>query len=751
MTKVALLIGVSEYQPGLNPLPAAVKDVEAMRRVLVNPETGGFADEDITVLKNPQPQDIRNAIYNLFANRRKDDLVLFYFSGHGIKDDRGKLYFSTRATKKDNGKLVKPSAVGASVLHESINDSRSQRQVIILDCCFSGAIATGMTVKDDGSVNLQEQLGGKGRAILTSSSSTQYSFEQEGSELSVYTRYLVEGINTGAGDKDRDGWISIDELHDYASSKVQEASPAMTPKFYPVEEGHKILLAKSPQDDPNLIYRQEVERRAQEGQGIFSTVSLEILELKRNELKISHSDAIAIQEEVLKPYQEYERKRYKYEQVVIKQANKQYPFSQVIQKEIKDYQQYLGLRDEDIAAIEERVITAKQAISKHPQESKEINQVEVGEKYQEKYQKQEIEVVQEEQGKIQQQETKDLKLVASIKEGETVNSQWKIRLNSTQPSVSDKHDNTVREKLTPRTSKSNKNVVTGVVAIIVLGVLGLLGYQTFIPTESPIAEKNTQSSIDSNKLKKISNTVPEIRNLEEILDTVIEIKHASRLRKLNRRIYEKINQAWKNRQALNQDLFYRVIAAGDGTVLSYQSLNELAEKNINKTPIAGVVYNFKNQINHQTPIRNEPVAQFQVKFLKGGILRVKPWIGYIYKTPELLGTQITDTDGVKELRQKLYNNIWKKWGGVPRYGKNLKYRVAVTKKGVIADYEPLNKAAFDNFRETPLPKMFSAISKSNIAVSNNQEPLAHYQVKFSANGRLKVENWQGYPLRKSNE
>ena len=751
MTKVALLIGVSEYQPGLNPLPAAVKDVEAMRRVLVNPETGGFADEDITVLKNPQPQDIRNAIYNLFANRRKDDLVLFYFSGHGIKDDRGKLYFSTRATKKDNGKLVKPSAVGASVLHESINDSRSQRQVIILDCCFSGAIATGMTVKDDGSVNLQEQLGGKGRAILTSSSSTQYSFEQEGSELSVYTRYLVEGINTGAGDKDRDGWISIDELHDYASSKVQEASPAMTPKFYPVEEGHKILLAKSPQDDPNLIYRQEVERRAQEGQGIFSTVSLEILELKRNELKISHSDAIAIQEEVLKPYQEYERKRYKYEQVVIKQANKQYPFSQVIQKEIKDYQQYLGLRDEDIAAIEERVITAKQAISKHPQESKEINQVEVGEKYQEKYQKQEIEIVQEEQRKIQQQETKDLELVASIKEGEIVNSQWKIPLNSTQPSVSDKQDNTVREKLTRRTSKSNKNVVTGVVAIIVLGVLGLLGYQTFIPTESPIAEKNTQSSIDSNKLKKISNTVPEIRNLEEILDTVIEIKHASRLRKLNRRIYEKINQAWKNRQALNQDLFYRVIAAGDGTVLSYQSLNELAEKNINKTPIAGVVYNFKNQINHQTPIRNEPVAQFQVKFLKGGILRVKPWIGYIYKTPELLGTQITDTDGVKELRQKLYNNIWKKWGGVPRYGKNLKYRVAVTKKGVIADYEPLNKAAFDNFRETPLPKMFSAISKSNIAVSNNQEPLAHYQVKFSANGRLKVENWQGYPLRKSNE
>jgi uncharacterized caspase-like protein len=220
MAKVALLIGVSEYEPGLNPLPAAVKDVEAMRRILVNPEMGGIAEGDITVLKNPQRQEMEEAIYRLFANRQKDDLLLFYFSGHGIKDDSGKLYLSTRFTRKENGKLIKPSAVAASFLHETINESRSQRQVLILDCCFSGAIAKGMTVKDDGTVHVQEQLGGKGRAILTSSNSTQYSFGQEGSDLSVYTQYLVEGIEKGAADKDNDGWISIDELHGYASEKV---------------------------------------------------------------------------------------------------------------------------------------------------------------------------------------------------------------------------------------------------------------------------------------------------------------------------------------------------------------------------------------------------------------------------------------------------------------------------------------------------------------------------------------------------
>ena len=360
MAKVALLIGVSEYEPGLNSLPGAVKDVEAMQRVLVNPEMGGFAMADITVLKNSQRQEIEDAIYHLFSNRQKDDLLLFYFSGHGIKDDRGKLYLSTRATKTQNGKLVTPSAVAASVLHDNINDSRSQRQVVILDCCFSGAIAQGMTVKDADIINVQEQLGGKGRAILTSSTSTQYSFEQEGSELSIYTRYLVEGIETGAADKDTDGWISIDELHEYASTKVQEAAPAMTPKFYPVEEGHKILLAKSPKDDPKLKYRKEVETRFKSGR--FSRTARRLLDSLRLKLKLTTEVADAIEAEVQQPYQEYQRKLKDYEEALIEEIEVEATLSETTINDLIDYQQHLGLKDEDVVPIEKRIGLQKRTV-----------------------------------------------------------------------------------------------------------------------------------------------------------------------------------------------------------------------------------------------------------------------------------------------------------------------------------------------------------------------------------------------------
>ncbi|MBD2361388.1 caspase family protein [Anabaena minutissima FACHB-250] len=115
MARIALLIGISEYEPGLAPLPNAVNDVEAMRRVLLNPDMGCFVEEYVTVLKNPPRQEMERAIYNLYGNRQKDDLVIFYFSGHGVTVENGEFYFSTRQTEKQNNKLLPFTAV---VVHQ---------------------------------------------------------------------------------------------------------------------------------------------------------------------------------------------------------------------------------------------------------------------------------------------------------------------------------------------------------------------------------------------------------------------------------------------------------------------------------------------------------------------------------------------------------------------------------------------------------------------------------------------------------
>ncbi|WP_238553716.1 caspase, EACC1-associated type [Fortiea contorta] len=356
---MALVIGVSDYEPGLTPLPGSARDVEAMRRVLQQPEVGGF--NEVKILLNPTPQEMQEAIETLFSGRKKDDLVVLFFSGHGVKDDNGKLHLATRITRKTpQGELIRATAVPASFVQDIMSNSRSKRQVVILDCCFSGAFAEGWLAKNDGSVDVKNQLGGEGRAVLTSSTSTQYSFEQEGDDLSIYTRYLVEGIATGAADIDSDGVVSIDELHEYAKGKVQEAAPAMKPEIYAVKEGYKIYLSQAPIEDPKLRYRKEVEHFAI--RGMISVVGRNTLDALRDGLGLLPEVAAEIENEVLKPYQEYQKRLQRYEQVLVEAIGREHSLSTDTQNELKHLQRVLQLRDEDIALIEAQITSQKKVI-----------------------------------------------------------------------------------------------------------------------------------------------------------------------------------------------------------------------------------------------------------------------------------------------------------------------------------------------------------------------------------------------------
>lgn len=366
MAKVALLIGVSEYREGLKALPAAPKDVAAMQEVLQNPEMGGF--DEVKPLINPNHSDMAVAIELWFRERQRDDLAVLFFSGHGVKDESRELYFAACDTRKIQENLIQSTAVSASFVRSCLKKCKSKRQVVILDCCFSGAFGDFLT-KDDDSVDIESQLGTEGGVVLTSSSALQYSFEQQGSDLSIYTRYLVEGIRTGAADQDGDGHISVDELHQYASKKVQTTAPAMTPKIIVLkDEGFRIKLTKASIGDPKLKYRKEVECRVY--QGTFSTPAQRLLNRLRDELGLSSEEADEIEAEVLQPYQEHQRKLKEYEDTLVEALQDENPISELTRNDLRDYQKHLGLSDEDAARIEHKIIPQTQVEKKEAQEQK---------------------------------------------------------------------------------------------------------------------------------------------------------------------------------------------------------------------------------------------------------------------------------------------------------------------------------------------------------------------------------------------
>ncbi|BAY23166.1 extracellular ligand-binding receptor [Calothrix sp. NIES-2100] len=358
MAKYALLIGMSEYESQkINNLSGVVKDIEAMQRVLENSGIGGF--DEVKFLSSPDSDTMRSEIEQLFMEKcQKDDVVLLYFSGHGYRHEDGNLFFISRNTQVNPQGFPRiGTAVDAKFIHQNyMSRSKSKRQVLILDCCFSGAFAEGMSAKDVANLSIKneirEQLGGEGRAVLTSSTATQQSFEDSGG--GVYTRYLVEGIEKGAADSDNDGFITVAELHEYAKRKVQEAKPAMKPEIFAVKEGYTIRLAKAPVGDPQLEYRKEVEQRVRNGR--VSVVGRKVLIRRQRELKLQQEIAAAIEAEVLKPFRELQESLQEYEQTLTEALEEEPTLSDGTVDDLKRLQQILKLRDEDIAAIHNRLI-----------------------------------------------------------------------------------------------------------------------------------------------------------------------------------------------------------------------------------------------------------------------------------------------------------------------------------------------------------------------------------------------------------
>ncbi|MDY6897194.1 MAG: GUN4 domain-containing protein [Cyanobacteriota bacterium] len=294
MTKKALLIGINRYEPEFFNLPSAVKDVKAVQKRLVDKHIGDFQEEDVIVIlpeydqKNQAEtgelteQSIQDWIYDFFTGRNKDDVLILYFSGHALINKNGHLFFAATDTKKydTGGELIESTAIPASFIRQTMDDSQCENKVVILDCCFSG------TVKDDDSakntVDIKTELGGSRRIILSSSNSVDYPFKED-KELSFYTTALLEGIETGDADIDKDGWVDFKELHEYIDKKL-EAIPNMIPQFYASEDVNKINFTK-------------VDRESIEEQQGSQAIPLSQVELK-SEREVEYTilrDLLAVQ------------------------------------------------------------------------------------------------------------------------------------------------------------------------------------------------------------------------------------------------------------------------------------------------------------------------------------------------------------------------------------------------------------------------------------------------------------------------
>lgn len=243
--KLALLIANYTYEDeGLRGLTAPAHDAEALAEVLRDPDIAAF--DEVTVLVDEPHHRIGQVIGEFFSDRRHDDLTLLYFTGHGLKDDEGLLHLATADTRRDN---LLFTALPAERIDRAMTACMSRRQVLILDCCYSGAFpAARLAAKGDTDVRTLDTFHGRGRTVLTASDATQYSFEGDrvsgSAPQSVFTRHLVRGLRDGTADLDGDGDITLDELYAYVHDEVVKEIPQQRPKRQDNVEG-RIVIARN--------------------------------------------------------------------------------------------------------------------------------------------------------------------------------------------------------------------------------------------------------------------------------------------------------------------------------------------------------------------------------------------------------------------------------------------------------------------------------------------------------------------------
>ena len=244
--KYALIIGNNQYDdPKLAQLKTPAADSQALAKVLADKDIGSF--DQVTPLINKNESEIRRAISAFLTNKKPDDLVLVYFSGHGVLDDRGRLFLSLKDTETT---LLKATAIPSTFISDEMDSCRSRRQILILDCCHSGAFARGTKGEQKAVTEATFEGSGYGRVVMTASDSTQYALEGDQvirqTDLSLFTHFLLEGLKTGEADTDHDGHISLDEWYDYTYAKVVSETPRQIPHRWSYNQQGDLIIARNP-------------------------------------------------------------------------------------------------------------------------------------------------------------------------------------------------------------------------------------------------------------------------------------------------------------------------------------------------------------------------------------------------------------------------------------------------------------------------------------------------------------------------
>jgi hypothetical protein len=242
--RFAVVVGVNKYQESdkIPTLAGAENDAEELRRRLTTNNNFEVLDGHFLLGEHATRTAILKAISDIFHNEIDTELVIFYFSGHGVLDEKQEGYIAPYDTYPKDPFV---SGIRMEDLKYLIERSDNKANVaIILDCCYAGIVTKGTKdlpnenkkhlyatqVQKLGQTPLQDEAKPRrAKFILASSEGDAVSREKNDCihtdigkpphPHGAFSFHLLEGL-AGAAARPDTGIITFDSLRKYIEDKM---------------------------------------------------------------------------------------------------------------------------------------------------------------------------------------------------------------------------------------------------------------------------------------------------------------------------------------------------------------------------------------------------------------------------------------------------------------------------------------------------------------------------------------------------
>lgn len=257
--KYALVVGIGTFKdPSIPGLRYTAKDANDFKDFLIDPQGGRFDPDHVRLLTNEKAtrEGILKELQWIFLRAHEQDLLVVYISSHGSPREgnlglQGVGYIVTYDTNREDLFI---DALEFQNFSEKISLIKARRKVTFLDTCFSGQMFRtggknlGISALGVSADTAKLFTSAEGSYLVTSSDSTEESWESDRLKNSFFTYYLLEALRQGSEPP------TLKEIFAYLSRKVsaaalQEKHARQNPQLHPLNGPGDVRIGAPPVPD----------------------------------------------------------------------------------------------------------------------------------------------------------------------------------------------------------------------------------------------------------------------------------------------------------------------------------------------------------------------------------------------------------------------------------------------------------------------------------------------------------------------